>query len=74
MTQQGVADALDVSQANISHIERQEDMYLSTLGCYVAALGGHLHVTAVFPDGSISLVGPGSEYAAEAAEAATAGG
>lgn len=55
MTQQCQADTLGVSQANISRIERQEDLYLSTLSNYVAALGGRLEVSAVFSDEIIRL-------------------
>ena len=55
-TQQQVADALDVSQANISRIEHQDDLYLSTLSSYVAALGGRLEVNAVFPDETVALL------------------
>jgi DNA-binding XRE family transcriptional regulator len=56
VTQQGVAQALGVTQANISRIEHEEDLYLSTLRSYVAALGAELEITAVFPDGKITLV------------------
>ncbi len=55
MTQQCQADTLSVSQANISRIERQDDLYLSTLSSYVAALGGRLEVSAVFPDEVVHL-------------------
>src|SRR5699024_853890 len=55
-TQHDVARALDVSQANISRIEHQENPYLSTLRAYVEALGGELEVNAVFPDRTIVLV------------------
>ncbi len=55
LTQAELAGALDVSQANISRIERQEDLYLSTLSGYVEALGGHIEVNAVFPDKVIAL-------------------
>jgi transcriptional regulator with XRE-family HTH domain len=58
MTQQGVAEVLNVSQANVSRIERQEDLYLSTLSSYIAALGGRLEVRAVFPDESVVLLAP----------------
>jgi hypothetical protein len=55
-TQQQIADAWDVSQANISQIEHTPDIYLSTLRNYVAALGGRLEIVAVFPDETIRLV------------------
>jgi len=47
-TQQQLAKTLNVNQAWISRVERQTDMYLSTLRTYVEALGGHLEVTARF--------------------------
>jgi DNA-binding XRE family transcriptional regulator len=57
LTQQEVAETLGVSQANISQIERREDLYLSTLREYVAAIGGELEVRAIFPEGAVTLVG-----------------
>src|SRR5919112_1000464 len=56
ITQQNVAGRLGVTQANVSRIEHEEDLYLSTLRSYVAALGGELEVNAVFPDGKVALV------------------
>jgi len=55
-TQHDVAGKLGVTQANISRIEHEEDLYLSTLRGYVAALGGELEVNAVFADGKVALV------------------
>src|SRR5690348_3124160 len=51
MTQAQLAALMDVSQANISRVEHQDDLFLSTLRGYVEALGGELEVTAKFPDG-----------------------
>ncbi len=51
MTQTDLAAKLDVSQGSVSKIESAADMYLTTLRRYVEALGGQLHLTAVFPDG-----------------------
>jgi len=56
-TQREIAERLGVTQANISRIEHEEDVYLSTLRGYVAALGGELEINAVFPDRTIALVG-----------------
>jgi DNA-binding XRE family transcriptional regulator len=56
VTQQEMAKTLGVSQANISRIEHEEDLYLSTLRGYAEALGGHLEVNVVFPDATISLI------------------
>ena len=66
MTQQAVADSLEMSQANVSRIEHEDDLYLSTLRSYVAALGGELRLTAVFPDRTVSLE-PGKAGASAAA-------
>ena len=56
VSQAVIAEALEVSQPNVSRIEQQDDVYLSTLARYVAALGGHLEVTAVFPEETITLL------------------
>jgi transcriptional regulator with XRE-family HTH domain len=55
-TQREVADALDVSQSNVSRIEHEDDVYLSTLRGYVEALGGKLEIRAVFPDDQVVLI------------------
>ncbi len=47
MTQQDLARQLSVSQAQISRLENQTDMYLSTLAQYIEALGGELKLVAV---------------------------
>jgi len=49
-TQLEVAEVLKVSQANISRIERQRDLLVSTLAHYVRALGGRIEIFAVFDD------------------------
>jgi DNA-binding XRE family transcriptional regulator len=56
LTQTAVAEKLGVTQANISRIEHEEDLYLSTLRGYLAALGAELEVNAVFPDGKVALI------------------
>jgi transcriptional regulator with XRE-family HTH domain len=50
MTQNQLAAALDVSQAQVSRIEKQADLLLSTLASYVDAMGGELELVARFPD------------------------
>lgn len=50
VTQAELAGSLGVSQPNVSKIERNDDLHLSTLSGYVAALGGQLEVNVVFPD------------------------
>lgn len=55
LTQTEVAETLGVTQANISRIEHEEDLYLSTLRGYVQGLGGELEVNAVFPEGKVAF-------------------
>ncbi len=64
MTQVGLAESLEVSQGSVSKIEHAADMYLTTLRKYVRALGGELHLTAVFPGGRRIEI----EHVAEVAE------
>lgn len=51
LTQTQLATALGVSQAQVSRVENQADLYLSTLRSYVQAMGGELELRAVFSDG-----------------------
>jgi hypothetical protein len=51
VTQSEVADQLDVRQASIAKLERRADLRLSTLRDFIEAMGGHLVVSARFPDG-----------------------
>lgn len=56
LTQAELAERLGVSQPNVAKIEaaagspHASAIYLSTLGSYIAALGGHLEVRATFPE------------------------
>ena len=56
-----LAQALSVSQPNISRIEREDDLRVSTLERYVEALGGQLEIRASFPDAVVTLSPPGLE-------------
>lgn len=55
LTQEQVAALLQIKQASVSKIERQGDMYLSTLQRYVVALGGKLRLVALFPGKEVVL-------------------
>lgn len=60
VTQEQVAAGLGTSRPNISRIEREDDVRLSTLQRYIEALGGELELVARFPDGeSHTLLGAG---------------
>lgn len=47
--QEDVATALKIKQPSVSKIEKQTDMYLSTLRSYVEAIGGKLELTVTLP-------------------------
>ncbi len=55
MTQNRLAELLQVNQGAVSKIEKRTDMYLSTLRSYVQAMGGDLEIRAVFPEGEVLL-------------------
>ena len=48
--QADIATALHIKQPSVSKIEKQADMYLSTLRSYVEAMGGRLNLIVEFPD------------------------
>lgn len=50
MTQEQLAEDLDVGQASIARLKRRTDMYLSTLRRFVEAMGGELDIVVRFPD------------------------
>jgi hypothetical protein len=54
-TQSAVAARMKVAQSEISKIEQRSELRLSTLHDYVKALGGTLHMHAVFPEGSFEI-------------------
>jgi len=47
--QTDVASALKIKQPSVSKIEKQADMYLSTLRSYVQAIGGELDLVVRLP-------------------------
>ena len=58
ITQEQVASQLETSRPNVSRIEREVDVRMSTLQRYVEALGGELELVVRFPDGeSQTLLG-----------------
>jgi hypothetical protein len=56
MTQQAVAAGMGKSQENVSRIERQRDVRVSTLAGFVQAQGGQLEINAVFGNQRVSLM------------------
>ena len=55
MTQQELAQTLNVDQSAVSKLERRADMYVSTLRRCIAAMGGQLEIRAIFPEGSVRI-------------------
>ncbi len=47
--QADIASALNIKQPSVTKIEKQTDMYLSTLRSYVEAVGGELELTVKLP-------------------------
>lgn len=52
ITQNDVAELLNIKQSSVAQLEKREDTYISTLRNYLHALGGELELTARFPDGT----------------------
>jgi transcriptional regulator with XRE-family HTH domain len=50
LTQEELADLLDVRQSYISQVESRENITLSTLVGVIAAMGGSIDLTVHFPD------------------------
>lgn len=50
MTQVALAQRLQMVQPSVSRLERQTDLYVSTLRRYIEAAGGRLEIRAVFDD------------------------
>lgn len=50
LSQAKIAKTLKISQPAVSKIEKQTDMYLSTLRSYVEAMGGELDVIVRLPN------------------------
>jgi hypothetical protein len=51
VSETALGDALEASEENV-----EPDVYLATVARYVAELGGHLEVRAVFPEETITLL------------------
>ncbi len=55
LTQQELANALNLNQAALSKMENQTDMRVSTLRRILAAMGGEMKIVAQFPDGDVVI-------------------
>ena len=55
LTQEELAAKVDITQSQLSRLERREDHRISTLRRYVKALGGELEIVAVVAGKRIKL-------------------
>ena len=55
LTQQDLANILNVNQAALSKMENQTDIRVSTLRRLLTAMGGTLKIVAEFPEGEIVI-------------------
>jgi len=55
LSQEQLADVLDIKQGSVSKLERRTDLYISTLRRYIEAMGGELTLQAHFPEGSVTI-------------------
>ena len=55
LTQQRLADQLQVKQPTVAKMEKRTDMYISTLRQQIEAMGGELEVMAKFPEGRVRI-------------------
>ena len=56
ITQQELAERLEIGQGEVSKMERRADMHLSTLSNVIEAMGGKLQLRAQFPNGDVHLI------------------
>ena len=55
LTQQDLAEMLQVNQPAVSKIEQRSDVYISSLRSYIEAVGGRLKIVAEFPEGEVTI-------------------
>ena len=55
LTQQQLAQALNITQAAVARLEQRTDVYVSTLGNFIEAMGGQLEQYAVFADEKVRM-------------------
>ena len=55
LTQQELAETLNVNQPAVAKLEQRADVYVSSLRSYIEAVGGQLKIIAQFPDGEVTI-------------------
>lgn len=69
LTQERMAELLDIGQDSVSRLEARTDLLLSTLRSYVNAMGGTLDLVARFPDRPVVVLGGLAELGGNRAKA-----
>ncbi|MDU9401896.1 XRE family transcriptional regulator [Pseudomonas sp. zfem004] len=66
ITQESMAERLDIRQGNVSKFENRSDMLISTLRDYLEAMGGRLELVAHLPGRApITIDGLGDDSSAQ---------
>jgi DNA-binding transcriptional regulator YiaG len=55
LSQDEIAQTLQIGQGSVAKIEKRADMYVSTLRRFIEAMGGQLEIIARFPDHSVKI-------------------
>lgn len=55
LTQETIAETLQVGQPAIAKIEKRTDMYVGNLRRFVEATGGALEIVAHYPEGDVTI-------------------
>jgi len=55
LSQESLAAAMQISQPEVSKLEKRADTYVSTLRKYIEALGGTLEIVAHFREGDVRI-------------------
>src|SRR5476649_1839405 len=55
LSQDEIAQTLQIGQGAVAKIEKRADMYVSTLRRFIEAMGGELEIVARFPNHSVKI-------------------
>lgn len=55
LSQEELGKALGMKQASVSKLERQADMFVSSLRNLIQAMGGEMKIVASFPEGEVLI-------------------
>lgn len=55
LSQEELAQSLQIGQGSVAKMEKRADMYVSTLRRFVEAMGGELEIVARFPDRTVRI-------------------